>query len=517
MSASSLLGQSFATLPALIAAVAAERPAAVALVHGERALTYAEFDRLADRVAAALQRDGTGPGDAVAICAATSMEYLAVFVGALRAGAAATPLPVSATAATLARMTADAAAPVLIADATVPGLGAALAPAWLGRSVSLGGGAGGVPFDRWLEAAPAVPRPVEIGPDWTFNILYSSGTTGTPKGIVQPHGMRWQHIQRVDYGADAVTLISTPLYSNTTLVSVIPTLARGGTAVLMERFDVVRYLELAERHRATHTMLVPAQIRRLMAHPGFDGYDLSSFRMKYATSAPFATALKAEVLARWPGGLTEFYGLTEGGGVCVLAAHERPDKLHTVGCPAPGSEFRVIDEQDRELPAGEAGELVGRSAAMMTGYHGRPQASAEAQWRDASGTRFIRTGDIGRFDADGFLTLLDRRKDVIISGGFNVYPSDLEAVLDAHPAVAEAAVVGVASQRWGETPLAVVVLQAGREVAAEELRAWANERLGATQRLAAVALAPALPRSAIGKVLKRELRDRYTGRLPPEA
>jgi acyl-CoA synthetase (AMP-forming)/AMP-acid ligase II len=514
MSARRLLAESFATLPALIAAVAAERPAAVALVHGERSLSYGELDRFADRVAGALQRDGTGPGDAVAICAATSIEYLAAFVGALRAGAAATPLPVSATAATLARMTADAGVRVLIADATVSGLAAALAPAWQGRCVALGGGAGAVPFDAWLAAAPATPRPVDIQPDWTFNILYSSGTTGTPKGIVQPHRMRWQHIQRVDYGDDAVTLISTPLYSNTTLVAVIPTLARGGTVLLMDRFDVARYLELAERHRATHTMLVPAQVRRLMAHPGFDACDLASFRMKFVTSAPFPAALKADVLARWPGGLTEFYDLTEGGGVCVLAAHERPDKLHTVGRPAPGSEFRVIDAAGRELPDGATGELVGRSAAMMSGYHGRPQASAEAEWYDAGGTRFIRTGDVGRFDAEGFLTLLDRRKDVIISGGFNVYPADLEAVLEAHPAVAEAAVVGVASERWGETPLAVVVLKPEGATEAEELRAWANERLGATQRLAAVALASSLPRSAIGKVLKRELRDQYAGRGP---
>jgi acyl-CoA synthetase (AMP-forming)/AMP-acid ligase II len=328
--------------------------------------------------------------------------------------------------------------------------------------------------------------------------------------------MRWQHVQRVDYGDDAVTLISTPLYSNTTLVSVIPTLARGGTVVLMEKFDVGRYLELAERHRATHTMLVPAQYRRLMAHPAFAGYDLSSFRMKYATSAPFSASLKADVLRRWPGGLTEFYGLTEGGGVCVLAAHERPDKLHTVGCPAPGSEFRVIDDSGRELRAGETGEIVGRSAAMMTGYHRQPAATAEAEWRDAAGVLFLRTGDVGRFDAEGFLTLLDRRRDLIISGGFNVFPSDLEAILGAHEAVADAAVVGVPSERWGETPVAVVVLQPGASVDAEALRAWANERLGATQRLAALAIAAELPRSAIGKVLKRELRAQFAA-LPGPA
>ncbi len=505
MSMASLLAAPFGTLGELIAAAAIERPDHCALVHGERSISYAELDRRIDRVAAGLQREGTAPGDAVAFCAPTSIEYLVAFLGALRAGASATPLPASMTPDALARMLGDAVPRVVFADS-----GAPAAPDR--RTVSLDAGA----FEDWLGTAAERPRPVAIGPESTFNILYSSGTTGTPKGIVQSHRMRWLHVQRIDYGADAVTLVSTPLYSNTTLVAVIPTLARGGTVVLMEKFDVEGYLALAERHRVTHTMLVPAQYRRLMAHAGFGRYDLTSFRMKFATSAPFPAALKADVLARWPGGLTEVYGMTEGGGICMLFAHDRPDKLHTVGCPAMGSEFRVIDEDGRELPAGATGELVGRSASMMTGYHRRPDATAATEWRDAEGRLYIRSGDVGRFDADGFLTLLDRRKDMIISGGFNVYPSDLEAVLTTHPAVAEAAVVGVPSERWGETPVAVVVPCAGTSVDAEALRSWANERLGATQRLAALVLAAELPRNATGKVLKRELREHLGGHLPAE-
>jgi long-chain acyl-CoA synthetase len=259
-------------------------------------------------------------------------------------------------------------------------------------------------------------------------------------------------------------------------------------------------------------MLVPAQYQRLMAAPEFDAYDLGSFRMKMCTSAPFAADLKADILARWPGGLLEVYGVTEGGGATFLAAHDFPQKLHTVGKPAPGHDIRLIDQAGREVGPGEAGEIVGNSPGMMSGYHKRPDLTAQAEWFDASGRRFIRTGDIGRFDADGFLTLLDRKKDMIISGGFNIYPSDLEAVVRGHPAVAEVAVVGVPSRRWGETPVAFIVANPGDATTAAALLAWVNERVGKTQRLASLELVPHLPRSAIGKVLKRELRQDFLAR-----
>src|SRR5690606_32268087 len=263
---------------------------------------------------------------------------------------------------------------------------------------------------------------------------------------------------------------------------------------------------LAQKYRVTHTMLVPVQYSRLMAREDFDSYDLSSFQMKFCTSAPFSAALKADVLKRWPGGLVEYFGMTEGGGTCVLIAHVHPDKLHTVGQPAPGLDRRVIDEARHELPRGEIGELVGRSDLMMSGYHNRKEQTDAATWISPEGLAFIRTGDVGRFDGDGFLELMDRKKDMIISGGFNIYPSDLEAVLCQHPEVADAAVVGAPSAEWGETPVAFVV---SRGASAEEIRTFANARLGKTQRLAAIELIAELPRSHIGKILKRELRDAY--------
>jgi acyl-CoA synthetase (AMP-forming)/AMP-acid ligase II len=512
MTAEEILAQPFGTVPALIRARAEAAPDSIAIIQGERKISYGAFDALMDRVAAGLQRDGVEPQAAIAVCAYSSIEYVAVFFGALRAGVAVAPLAPSSTAESLAGMIADSGARLFFLD---HGVAAELTDVTIEASrIALDGSDAGQAFEAWLPPVGAEPAPVEIQPGWAFNIIYSSGTTGAPKGIVQSHAMRWAHVGRGGaggYGPTSVTMVSTPLYSNTTLVSVIPALTGGGAIVLMEKFDVVRFLELAQTHRATHAMLVPVQYRRLMEHPDFDRYDLSSFIMKFSTSAPFSAALKADVLKRWPGGLVEYFGMTEGGGTFILAAHEFPDKLHTVGRPAPGHDIRLIGEDLKEVPVGEIGEIVGHSPAMMNGYHNQPGKTAEAEWRDETGKRFIRTGDVGRYDEDGFLTLMDRKKDMIISGGFNIYPSDLEAVLHSHPDVAEAAVVGVASAQWGETPIAVVVLKPDAKVTAGELKDWMNSRVGKTQRVAALELLPALPRSAIGKVLKRELRDQFAG------
>ncbi len=506
------MSEAFQTLPDMIREHAAAQPEKIALIDGERSLAYGALDAVMDRVAAALQREGVKPGESVSICATASLEYACAFVGALRAGAAVAPLAPSSTAESIVGMIADSGAKVFFLDA---GVAAALGDA-LGevkaKLVALDAGAPGVAYADFLAAEGAKPAAVTITPEMPFNIIYSSGTTGAPKGIVQSHKMRFGHIARagtLGYGPEAVTLLSTPLYSNTTLVSLFPTLGLGGTAVLMKKFEAGEYLKLAERHRATHTMLVPVQYQRIMAREDFARYDLSSFQMKFCTSAPFSAALKADVLKRWPGGLIEYFGMTEGGGTCVLVAHQYPDKLHTVGQPAPGHDIRVIGEDGRELPRGEIGELVGRSEIMMSGYHNRKEQTDAAIWVSPEGLPFIRTGDVGRFDADGFIELMDRKKDMIFSGGFNIYPSDLEAVLRQHEDVADVAVVGVPSAEWGETPVAFVV---SRGAEAETLRAFANARLGKMQRIAAVELVDELPRSHIGKVLKRELRDAYVKR-----
>jgi acyl-CoA synthetase (AMP-forming)/AMP-acid ligase II len=500
------------TLAPLIARLAQMQPEAWALADDHQRLSYAELDAVMNRVAAALQRDGIAPGQAIAICAQGSVAYASLFLGALRAGVVVAPLAPSSTAQTLAVMVRDAQAQRVFIDASTADLfdGIPGAQIWLDDQAPPHEAAAN--WSDWL-AAPGVPAAhVDIDPLHPFNIIYSSGTTGTPKGIVQPHGMRWAHIKRgsaYGYSSQTVALLSTPLYSNTTLVIFFPTLAHGGLVRIMPKFDAGHYLRIAQDEGVTHTMLVPVQYHRLLAHPEFDAHDLSRFEHKFCTSAPMPKERKAEILRRWPGGFVEFYGMTEGGASFILNAHEHPDKLHTVGRAASGCVVKIIDESGQELPPGSKGEVVGHSKGMMNGYHGQADKTREAEWFDADGLRYIRTGDIGQLDEDGFLVLMDRRKDMVISGGFNIYPSDLEAQLRDHPAIDDAAVVGVPSEAWGETPVAFVVLRDGRRDSADELRAWFNGRVGKTQRLHDLIVQDELPRSAIGKVLKRELREHY--------
>jgi acyl-CoA synthetase (AMP-forming)/AMP-acid ligase II len=514
MTLDELISQPLGSYADMVRLQADQRPRRRAIVLEDTEVDYADFDQRIDMVAASLHREGIGPGDIVAVCANTSINYLVAIFGCVRAGVVFAPLAPSATPAHRNAMLENAAAKMLLRDmdtaADWP-----LLPGDCLPCVGLDDSEAGQPWTQWLaQSAGQRVRSVAAEPEWPFNVIYSSGTTGVPKGIVHSWRMRWAQVQRArqaGYGPDTVTLAATPLYSNTTLVSVLPTLALGGTAILMRKFSAKTYLELVQRHRATHSMMVPVQYQRLLECPEFDKYDLSSLQTKFSTGAPFGAELKAEVLRRWPGALTESYGMTEGGGRCELKAHLFPNKLHTVGTPAPGNDVRLIDEHGLEVPPGGTGEVVGHSVAMMTGYHRMPDKTREVEWFDTTGKRFLRSGDIGRFDEDGFLVLGDRKKDMIISGGFNIYPSDIEAELNQHSAVAESAVIGVPSREWGETPVAFVVLRSDAlPVPAAELKQWLNQRVGKTQRVADVRVIAALPRSEIGKVLKRELVSGYT-------
>ncbi|MGI3169479.1 class I adenylate-forming enzyme family protein [Pseudooceanicola sp. C21-150M6] len=464
-------------------------------------LSWAEFGGLVMRVAGRLKSLGIGPGSMVASLSENTAMNLVLYAGVLYAGACMVPLPFSATEAALVKMRSDCGATLLFASPkfrdTADKLGAS-------DIVDL------TKLRDWIGDADPI-EPVDVEFSDLFDMIYSSGTTGTPKGIIHDHLFRSRQFSRSSsYGMDetGVMMMSTPLYSNTTLVAVIAALVKGATVVSMERFNTVRFLELSEKHRATHAMLVPVQYMRLMDEPRFDEFDLSSYQCKMSTSAPLPGLVIEKVMKRWPGNVMEFYGMTEGGPATVLDCAAHPDKWDTVGQPQPGADMRVIDEDGNELPYGSYGEVVGRSGAMMPGYHNAPEKTKEATWVSPDGLHFVRTGDMGRFDDDGFLHLLDRKKDMIISGGFNIYAADLEAVLRKHPDVADVAVIAIPSRDWGETPLGLVV-PARPEADSEEIRDWANAQLGKTQRVSKVEFRDDLPRSEIGKILKRELREPY--------
>jgi long-chain acyl-CoA synthetase len=530
--------QAFTPFADIIAAHARTRPDAIAFHVEGRTLDWRTLHGRVLEVARALLRDGIAPGDRVALLGSASLAYVECLFGIIAARACVVPLPVSASVETLEALLADCEARLLFVDPdagdaildmtgrltsstalqVVPfgraGAEGGVYAAWRthGQSVGQGVGQAGQAVQEGLSAAP-LPQAQADDP---FNIIYSSGTTGLPKGIVHLHGMRQQQASRKGFFTpQARTLLSTPMYSNTTLMPMLGTLVSGGTTLLMRKFDAGRYLALATAQRATHTMLVPVQYQRLLAHPDFAGSDLTSLELSQSTGAPMDLDLKRDILWRWPARFLEVYGMTEGGGSCFLDARAHPDKLATVGKPAHGSEVFLIDETGRRLPESQAGgvaaigEVVGRSPFMMAGYHNRPEATAQLRWLDEQGRVYHRSGDIGRFDEDGFLILLDRIKDVIISGGHNIYASDLEAVLARHADVADSAVIGVPSSAWGETPLALVVPKPGARLEPDALRDWVNAQVGKTQRLSGVELRAALPRNALGKLSKKELRTPY--------
>ena len=510
---------SFIAFPDLINHQAVSQGQALAFICDERSLSWQGLAQQMSAVSAACAKLGVGAGDKVALLAGSSLEALSTIFGVIQAGACIVPLATSATSAALVSMLRNSDAKLLVVSyevfALVKDIRVELELDFAGMLVAIDFDARGWHhWDEWLGATD-IPRKNSILPRLTeehdFNIIYSSGTTGEPKGILHRHGMRYRQAARRNFGFDtnSVMLLSTPLYSNTTLQPMLATLAAGGLTVLMSKFDVSGYLDLCQRFHVTHTMLVPVQYQRILVHKDFSKTDLSSFVLKQCTGAPLDTGLKARIREQWPGRLREIYGMTEGGCTCILDTDAFPDKLGTVGLAAPDHDIRIIDDDGCALAQGEVGEIVGRSPYMMVGYYKQPESTESFYWRDEYGAVFHRSGDIGRFDKDGFLTLLDRKKDVIISGGFNIYASDLETVVARHPDVIEVAIIGIPSAQWGETPLALVVARPGSFTDAEALRHWVNEKLGRNQRLAAVEYRQELPRSALGKTLKRELRAPY--------
>ena len=508
-------------LPALLEKFRLEQADKVALIEGTQSRTWSESIERIYRMANGLAALGIGHGDHVAMLSPNSMDYSEMFAATLISGACAVPMQGMITDHSLDLMLRDCNAKAFIVASDME----EMAGVFLRDCAQIvPGGLIGFDFsndqfrdlDRWLIAQSDATPDVQLAGDDEFNIIYSSGTTGTPKGIVHSHRTRQAlatGLMSLGITSEAITLVATPLYSNTTITTWWPTLCAGGTLVIMPKFDAEGALQLIQKHRVTHVMLVPVQYDRIMRLDSYANYDCSSLQVKFCTSAPLRPALKADVIDHFPGELVEFYGLTEGGvGTLFIGSiAKQQDKLGSVGPALPGSCLKIIDEQGNEVATGQPGEIVGRSGNMSDGYHNREVASNAMHWYDSDGLLFYKSGDVGYLDEDGWLFLSDRRKDMIISGGFNIYATDLELILLEHPEIHEAAVVALASREWGETPLAIVVREPGAVSDAKALRLWANDRLGKSQRISQLVFAEELPKSSIGKVLKRELRETYAG------
>lgn len=504
-------------LTEIMASHARWRPHKTALICGARRVTWQEFNLRINRVANMLLDLGLRKGDKVCVLMSNGLEMAEIIFGVIKAGGVVVPLSAMVPGEGLALMIDDCDAKALFAS-PLPALAIGpfrprLTKIAAGGCLAVGFEAEGwTAYERTVPAAPEHEPGVELRDEDDFNIIYSSGTTGAPKGIVHTHYARREFAfglaldLRID--SSSVPILTTPMYHNGTWMIMLPAMLVGATAVIMEHFDPRGFLELVQKERCTHTFMVPTQFIMILGLPDFEKYDVSSMKIMASAGAPLRRDTKEQILKKFTRGLLELYGLTEGIG-STLKPEEMEGKLGSVGTPIAGVDIRIIDDRGRELPRGEIGEIIGYSPSLLREYYRRPEETAAAIWRDPKGRTFLKTGDVGKFDQDGFLYILDRKKDMILSGGINVFASDIEEVLARHPQVAEAAVVGIPHPKWGETPLALVVRKAGAAVTAEELQQWGNAKLAKYQRVGAVEFRDSLPKSPIGKVLKRVLRQPY--------
>ena len=490
------------------------RPDHIAVVFGDERWTWRAFNERINVLCNALLRAGLGKGDKVATVLPNRLELLLLYWAAGKTGVVVVPMSPLLKASGLAGLLRNADTVMVVSTPAHAGLldevRAALPEIAADRYVLLDEAPEGfVSFADFVAGAPATEPPdAGLTDDDVFNIIYTSGTTGEPKGIVHTHYIRAMYATIFASSwrmtPESVVLHTGAIIFNGAFVTLMPAFFCGATYVLREGFDAGDTIRTIERERVTHAMLVPAQILAIMNHADFSAEALQSLEMILSLGAPLHLEHKQRLESLLPGRFHELYGLTEGLITC-LDKTDFAKKPESVGVPPPFFELRIVGEDGRDCAPGEVGEIVGRGPMVMTGYYRRPDLTAETV-RDG----WVFSGDLGHVDEDGFLYLVDRKKDMIISGGINVYPRDIEEVVVRHPAVQETAVFGVPSDKWGETPVAAVILKQDASVDGGELRDWINEHVGAKfQRVHDVVIFDEFPRNAAGKTLKREMRDDY--------
>jgi acyl-CoA synthetase (AMP-forming)/AMP-acid ligase II len=496
-------------LASLIARHARYRPDATAVVFENERLTCRQFWARVARVGNMLRALGVGPGDKVATVAGNSASLLETYWAVPTIGATLVPLSPLLLANGLASLLRDSDARCLVTQASMLPVLREIRGDLPPHVLLIDAAEPGFGDYQALAAQqPDTLAPAHVTPDTLFNIMYTSGTTGLPKGIMHSHFVRSMYCTLLGaafrFTPESRTLHAGAIVFNGAFVTMMPTFHLGGTYVLLRQFDADAALAAIERERVTHIMLVPAQIIALLGAPRFDPQRLASLECILSLGAPLLQEYKDRLNAVLPGRFYELYGLTEGF-LTILDRVDAVRKSGSVGVPPPFCAVRIAREDGTDAQPREIGEIAGHAPFMMGGYYKRPDLTAQAI-RDG----WLYSGDLGYLDEDGYLYLVDRKKDMIDSGGVKVYPRDLEEIAVRHPDVVDVAVFGVPHEKWGEVPLAAVILRQGSTATAEALRDWINQRVDARyQRVAQVVIMADFPRSAAGKTLKRELRDPY--------
>jgi acyl-CoA synthetase (AMP-forming)/AMP-acid ligase II len=500
---------------------AANRPDAPAYVFEGRSTTFSEFDAHANQIANGLRAAGLGKGSRVAYLGKNSDHYFEAFIGASKIGAVMAPVNWRLAAPEIVYIIDDCRAEVLFVGPEFTDLARRMAPELktLRKIIAM---EGSVPewesFEAWRDKQSAEEPEADIGWDDVVIQLYTSGTTGRPKGAMIKHagilGMRQQPPELMaewnKWQDGDVSLIAMPIFHIGGSGWGITSLVNGAKGVVAREFDPHKVLDFIERDRITKFFMVPAAMQIVVRHPRAREVDYSAIKYIMYGASPIPLDLLRECMEVFGCGFVQMYGMTETTGTIVALPPEDHDpngneRMRSAGKPLPGVEIAILDEAGNRLPPRQVGEIATRSIANMAGYWNLPEATAKTI--DAEG--WLRTGDAGYMDEDGYVYIHDRVKDMIISGGENVYPAEVENAIFGHPDVADVAVIGVPDEKWGEAVKAIVVRKPGRDPKPEDIIAWARARIAGYKTPKTVDFIEALPRNPSGKILRRELREPY--------
>ena len=506
----------FASLADVVRVYGRERPDKAALIYEDRIWSYAALDAASNRIAQALLDLGVGPEECVAILDKNTPIYFELFFGACKLNATTVGVNWRLAPPEIEAVLNDATPKLLIVGEEFLGVLAKIDLDSGCKVVVVGSADGYEPYETWRDRYPADDPAIEPDADASVYQLYTSGTTGVPKGVqltsmnvfafAAAGTVEWR------FDNDSVSLVALPLFHSAGSAWALIGLVNGATNVLLREVDTAEILREIEAHRVTNIFLVPAVIQMLLATPGADETDFSSMRAVAYGGSPISETVRIEALERFACDFLQIYGLTETtGAVTTLRAEDqdpggpRAALLVSAGTAWGDVELRIVDPESlADVPAGEVGEIWVCSAQNMKGYWQKPEATAETLTEGG----WLRTGDAG-YLVNGFLFIHDRIKDMIISGGENIYPAEVENVLMQHPAVADVAVIGVPDEKWGETAKAVLVRVKGSEPNERELIEFCRERLAHYKCPTSIDWCDTLPRTPSGKVRKTELRKRY--------